>query len=177
MGFGSVIATAISIIVLLAAGYLLAGSITHSADVTGTSIKAAADLESQRMNTVLAIDEIGSNSAEGWFSFHLENVGQEKITDITQMDVIVKTTGLNQSGTLCPVRDRGSAVGVLGERQHYVDHGRDRGRSEPGHARPWRICQHPRVRGGRLPFQYGMGKGHGAERGIRIIEHHNNVGE
>jgi flagellar protein FlaF len=97
MGFGSVIATAISIIVLLAAGYLLAGSITHSADVTGTSIKAAADLESQRMNTVLAIDEIGSNSAEGWFSFHLENVGQEKITNITQMDVIVKTTGLNQS--------------------------------------------------------------------------------
>jgi len=97
MGFGSVIATAISIIVLLAAGYLLAGSITHSADVTGSSIKAAADIDSQRMNTVLAIDEIGSNSAEGWFSFHLENVGREKITDITKMDVIVKTTGPNQT--------------------------------------------------------------------------------
>ncbi len=93
MGFGSVIATGISIIVLMAAGYLLVGSITHSADVTGTSIKAAADLESQKMNTVLAISSIGSSIEEGWFSFHLENVGQEKITDVTQMDVIVKTIG------------------------------------------------------------------------------------
>jgi flagellar protein FlaF len=97
MGFGSVIATGISIIVLLAAGYLLVGGITQSADVTGASIKATADIECQRMNTVLAIDEIGSNREEEWFSFHLENVGSEKIADITQMDVIVKTTGLNQS--------------------------------------------------------------------------------
>ncbi|MGA9141012.1 MAG: hypothetical protein WBZ29_12355 [Methanocella sp.] len=97
MGFGSVIATAISIIVLLAAGYLLVGSITHSADVTGSSIKAAADLDSRRINTVLAIDGIGSSSAEGWFSFYLENTGSEKIADIKQLDVIFKTAGLNDS--------------------------------------------------------------------------------
>jgi flagellar protein FlaF len=109
MGFGSVIATAISIIVLLAAGYLLVGSITHSADVTGTSIKAAADLDTRRINTVLAIDGVGSSSAQGWFSFYLENVGSEKITDITKLDMIFKTTGLNDSvhyvpyGTTGPV--------------------------------------------------------------------------
>jgi|AGTN01.1.fsa_nt_gi hypothetical protein len=97
MGFGSVIATAISIIVLLAAGYMLVGSITHSADATGASIKAAADVESRRMNTELAIDNLGCNSGEGWFSFHLNNVGSEKIVDITQMDVIVKMISPDQS--------------------------------------------------------------------------------
>ena len=54
MGFGSVIATAISIIVLMAAGYMLVGGVTHSADVTGASVKSAADLENQRLKTALA---------------------------------------------------------------------------------------------------------------------------
>jgi flagellar protein FlaF len=97
MGFGSVIATAISIIVLMAAGYLLVGGVTHSADVTGASVKAAADLENQRLKTVLAIDDIGSDLENGWFSFHLKNVGAVKIENISKMDVIVKLTGLNDS--------------------------------------------------------------------------------
>jgi archaeal flagellar protein FlaF len=97
MGFGSVIATAISIIVLMTAGYILVGGVTHSADVTGASVKSAADLENQRLKTVLQIDDIGSNMEEGWFSFHLKNVGAENIENITKMDVIVKLTGLNDS--------------------------------------------------------------------------------
>jgi flagellar protein FlaF len=71
MGFGSIIATAISIIVLMAAGYMLVGGVTHSADVTGASVKSAADLENERLKTLLEIDDIGSNMEAGWFSFHL----------------------------------------------------------------------------------------------------------
>lgn len=112
MGFGSVIATAISVIVLLAAGSLLVISIMHSADITGASIKAAADLESRRINTVLAIDEIGSNGEEGWFSFHLKNVGSEKIEDITRLDIIVKTTGLNKSVHFVPYGTAGQHLPV-----------------------------------------------------------------
>jgi flagellar protein FlaF len=97
MGFGSVIATAISIIVLMTAGYLLIGGVTHSADMTGASVKSAADLENQRLKTVLQIDDIGSNYEQGWFSFHLKNVGAEKIENITRLDVIVKLTGLSDS--------------------------------------------------------------------------------
>jgi flagellar protein FlaF len=97
MGFGSVIATAISIIVLMAAGYMLVGGITHSSDVTGASLKAAADLENQRLKTTLEIDEVGSNYEEGWFSFHLKNTGATKIENITKMDVIVKLNGLDNA--------------------------------------------------------------------------------
>jgi hypothetical protein len=99
-----VIATALSIMVLMAAGYLLVGGVTHSADVTGASVKSAADLEDQRLKTVLAIDDIGSNMEEGWFSFHLKNVGAEKIENLTRLDVIVKLTGLNDSVYYVPYR-------------------------------------------------------------------------
>lgn len=113
MGFGSIIATAISIIVLMAAGYMLVGGVTHSADVTGDSMKAAADLENQRLKTALQIDEIGSNYEEGWFSFHLKNVGAEKIENITKLDVIVK---LNDSACYVPYQFPGQDLVV------YWDH-------------------------------------------------------
>lgn len=112
MGFGSVIATAISIIVLMTAGYILVGGVTHSADVTGASTKSAADLENQRLKTALEIDDIGSNMEAGWFSFHLKNVGEEKIDNITRMDVIVKMTGLNDSVYYVPYRFPGQDPAV-----------------------------------------------------------------
>lgn len=116
MGFGSIIATAISIIVLMAAGYMLVGGVTHSADVTGASVKSAADLENQRLKTALQIDEIGSNFEAGWFSFHLKNVGAEKIENITRLDVIVKLTGLNDSVCYVPYQFPGQDLVV------YWDH-------------------------------------------------------
>jgi flagellar protein FlaF len=112
MGFGSVIATAISIIVLMAAGYMLIGGVTHSADLTGASVKSAADLENQRLKTVLQVDEISSNFEEGWFAFHLENAGAEKIENITRMDVIVKLTGLDDSVYYVPYRFPGQDMTV-----------------------------------------------------------------
>jgi flagellar protein FlaF len=112
MGFGSVIATAISIIVLMAAGYLLVGSVTHSADVTGASVKSAADLENQRLKTVLEIDNVGSNFEQGWFSFHLKNVGAEKIENMSKMDMIVKLTGLNDSVYYVPYQYPGQHLAV-----------------------------------------------------------------
>jgi archaeal flagellar protein FlaF len=112
MGFGSIIATAISIIVLMAAGYMLIGGVTHSADVTGASMKSAADLENERLKTVLEIDDIGSNMEAGWFSFHLKNVGAEKIENISRMDVIFKMTGLNDSVYYAPYRFPGQDLTV-----------------------------------------------------------------
>jgi hypothetical protein len=107
-----VIATALSIIMLMAAGYLLIGGVTHSADVTGASMKSAADLENQRLKTVLQIDEIGSNTSEGWFSFHLENVGAEKIENLSRLDVIVKLTGENDSACYVPYRFPGQDLPI-----------------------------------------------------------------
>lgn len=97
MGFGSIIGTALAIIVLMAAGYMLIGGVTLSADVTGASLKATADLENQKLKTELAIDNTGSNASDNWFAFHLNNVGATKIENITKMDVIVRATGVNSS--------------------------------------------------------------------------------
>jgi flagellar protein FlaF len=112
MGFGSIIATAISIIVLMAAGYMLVGGVTYSADVTGASVKSAADLENQRLKTALEIEDVGSNFEEGWFSFHLQNVGAEKIENISRMDVIFKMTGLNDSVCYAPYQFPGQDLTV-----------------------------------------------------------------
>ncbi|OPY27782.1 MAG: hypothetical protein A4E28_01849 [Methanocella sp. PtaU1.Bin125] len=104
MGFGSIIGTAIAIVVLMAAGYLLIGGVTLSADVTGASLKAAADLENQKLKTELVIDNVGSNASDNWFAFHLNNNGSTKIENITKMDVIVLTTGINSSAYYVPYR-------------------------------------------------------------------------
>ena len=92
---------------LMAAGYMLIGGVTLSADVTGTSLKATADLENQKLKTELAIDNTGSNASEDWFAFHLNNAGSTKIENITKMDVIVRTTGTNSSVYYVPYQFAG----------------------------------------------------------------------
>jgi hypothetical protein len=96
----------------MAAGYMLIGGVTQSADITGASLKAAADLESQKLKTELAIDNIGSNASDNWFAFHLNNGGATKIENITRMDVIVRTTGINSSIYYVPYRFPGDERAV-----------------------------------------------------------------
>jgi flagellar protein FlaF len=97
MGFGSVIATAMSVVVLLAAGFALASGITHSADSTGAALKDAADRELRQMHTTLAISNLTGSKSGGNLTFNLDNVGTEKIDNISRIDVIVKFPGTSES--------------------------------------------------------------------------------
>lgn len=90
MGFGSVIATALAIIILIAAGYMLIDGITSSADATVASMKAAGDLKDQQLKTVLTLDSFDGSRDNGTLGFAVHNVGDVKITNISQLDIIVK---------------------------------------------------------------------------------------
>lgn len=91
MGFGPVIATAISIVVLIAAGYVLIGGMAQSADVTAATMKSSGDLKNQQLKTAMEIDG-AAGYLNGSLSFDVENSGSEKITGISRMDVILKFT-------------------------------------------------------------------------------------
>jgi archaellum component FlaF (FlaF/FlaG flagellin family) len=91
MGFGPVIATAISIVVLIAAGYVLIGGMAHSADITTATMKSAGDLKNQQLKTSLMLDG-AAGYLNGSLSVAVHNTGSEKITNVSQMDVILTFT-------------------------------------------------------------------------------------
>jgi len=97
MGFGPVIATAMSVIVLLAAGYMLVSGITNSSDTTGMALKEASDRHLQQENTLLTIGNLSGNRTSGYLTFNLNNAGNEKIDNVSQIDVIVKFTNPDES--------------------------------------------------------------------------------
>ena len=88
MGFGPVIATAIAIIVLIAAGYVLIGGMAHSADITAATMKSSGDLKNQQLKTALELDG-AAGFINGTFSCSVHNRGSEKIANLSQADVIM----------------------------------------------------------------------------------------
>ena len=88
MGFGPVIATALSIVVLIAAGYVLIGGMAHSADITAATMKSSGDLKNQQLKTALELDG-AAGFINGTFSCSVHNTGSEKISDLSQVDVIL----------------------------------------------------------------------------------------
>lgn len=115
MGFGPVIGTAISIVVLLAAGYTLIGGMAHSADVTAATMKSSGDLKNQQLKTELELDS-AAGYLNGSLSFDIDNTGSEKITNVTQIDVILKFTGAGNTSTVAtywvPYQQPGQTTGL-----------------------------------------------------------------
>jgi len=90
MGFGSVIATALSVVVLMAAGFAIVSGITHSADSTGIALKDASHRTLHREHTALTISNLTGSRSGGYFTFNLDNAGTEKIDNISRIDVIAR---------------------------------------------------------------------------------------
>ena len=97
MGFGSLIATALAVVILLTAGYLLIDGIMHTADASVAGLRAAGDLKDQQLRTGLAIDQFAGDRANGTLRFVLHNTGSETIQDIGGLDVILGFTDANGS--------------------------------------------------------------------------------
>lgn len=91
MGFGPVIATAISIVVLIAAGYVLIGGMAHSADVTVATMKSTGDLKNQQLKSAMELSG-AAGYLNGSLSFAVANTGSEKIANVSQIDVILTFT-------------------------------------------------------------------------------------
>lgn len=98
MGFGSIIATGISIILLLVSGYIVIAGVNYSVNAAMASTALVQEARQSQADTSLnlsGIVKINDNS----FRINASNTGSEAIDNMSAMDVIVRfvDTGSHQS--------------------------------------------------------------------------------
>lgn len=96
MGFGTVIASMISVAILLLASYVCSSGGFYMADVLANSVMEMQENENEIMKTEIEIINISADEAE--IFMYLNNTGSTKIGNFDYMDVIVKYS--NTSGTV-----------------------------------------------------------------------------
>ena len=94
MGFGTVIASMLSVAILLLASYVCSSGGFYMADVLANSVMEMQENENEIMKTDIEITNISANEAGIFVS--LNNTGSTKVGDYDYMDVIVKYS--NTSG-------------------------------------------------------------------------------
>lgn len=94
MGFGTVIASMLSVAILLLAFYVCSSGGFYMADVLANSVMEMQENENEIMKTEIEITNISANEAGIFVS--LNNTGSTKVGDYDYMDVIVKYS--NTSG-------------------------------------------------------------------------------
>ena len=94
MGFGTVIASMISVAIILLASYVCSNGGFYMADVLSDSVMEMQENENEILKTEIEITSIYADEAKVFVSLH--NKGSTKIGDYDYMDVIVKYS--NTSG-------------------------------------------------------------------------------
>lgn len=89
MGFGDIIATGITVIVLIVTGYLIIASLDSSVDSATASLAVVRDSAVVRMHTSLALDVGVTDLA--YLDFNLTNDGETPVGNLSELDVFVKT--------------------------------------------------------------------------------------
>ncbi len=105
MGLGDIIATGITVIVLIVTGYLLIASLDSSVDAATASMTTARDSAVARLHTALVL-EVGETSP-AHLDFNLTNAGTTIVSNLSELDVFAKTIESGQV-TACkwlPYRD------------------------------------------------------------------------
>ncbi len=93
MGFGSIIATGITVIILIAAGYILIAGLAYCVDSANAAQAAVRDSAEGRMHTSLTLsgfEQLDDHSLQ----FEVTNTGDAAIDDVTRLDVLVKPVSL-----------------------------------------------------------------------------------
>lgn len=88
MGFGTVVATGLSIILLLITSYALFMGFSGAMDAMIYSMKDAQNLKNDQLKTEMAVVNINANGHN--ITFDVMNTGKTKITNISKMDLIFK---------------------------------------------------------------------------------------
>lgn len=96
MGFGTIIASMISVAILLLASYVCSSGGFYMADVLANSLMEMQENENEIMKTEIEITNISADEAHIFVS--LNNTGSAKIGDFDYMDVIVNYS--NTSGAV-----------------------------------------------------------------------------
>jgi archaellum component FlaF (FlaF/FlaG flagellin family) len=109
MGLSDIIATGITVIVLIVTGYLIIAGLDSSVDTASASMAIVRDSAVARLHTSLLL-EVGDTSPE-YLDFNLTNSGKTPVDDLSKLDVFVKTIEEGQI-TACkwlPFRDTPAA--------------------------------------------------------------------
>ena len=87
MGVGTVIATAIAIILLIITAYVLIGGTLATAKTAVLAQRAISDQENQRIHTRIEIMNASANLGTGETFIEVKNTGSEVIGDFDHMEV------------------------------------------------------------------------------------------
>jgi flagellar protein FlaF len=103
MGAGTIIATAIALILLIVTGYVLIGGTLSTARIVAMAQQAAAEKEAQRMHTRIEIAAASTNSTSFETFVLVNNTGSEVVGDFDHMEVFLLQGGvpymyMNRSG-------------------------------------------------------------------------------
>ena len=104
MGAGTIIATAVAIVLLIITGYVLIGGTISTARIVAIAQQAAAEKEIERLHTGIRISAASNDIASGTTFILVNNTGSEAIREFDHMEVFllqgnVPYTYMNQSGT------------------------------------------------------------------------------
>jgi flagellar protein FlaF len=103
MGAGTIIATAIAIILLIVTGYILIGGVLSTARTVVMAQQAASEKDAQRVHTRIEIFSAVTNTSTSETFVEVNNTGSEVVGDFSHMEVYLLQDGTpymykNQSG-------------------------------------------------------------------------------
>jgi len=87
MGAGTIIASAIVIVLLIITGYVLIGGTLATAQIMMAAQRAAAEKENQRIHTQIEILNVSANLGSSQALIEVKNTGSELIRDFDHMEV------------------------------------------------------------------------------------------
>ncbi|CAJ35447.1 hypothetical protein [Methanocella arvoryzae] len=89
MGFGGIITTGLSIVILLVAGYMILAGMSYTINAATASAATVSDKKAGQLNTALTVANV-TRVSEDTLEFNLTNSGSASISDVSGMDVLLK---------------------------------------------------------------------------------------
>src|SRR5512147_3150257 len=89
MGFSSIIATGIMVIVLLVTGFLIMAALDNAVDSATASQATAREAKETQLHTSLSVSSPGAVAP--YLDFNVTNDGDATIGDVSCMDIFVKS--------------------------------------------------------------------------------------
>ncbi len=87
MGFSAIIATGVSVLILLVVGYFLLMGFSGSINNLTATMKDVESMKGDQMKTSIAVSNVSTSGHN--VTFEMDNNGYTKITDFSKMDVII----------------------------------------------------------------------------------------
>lgn len=91
MSFGSIIATGLTIILLIVACYVVMAGITDATNIAAAAAAGARDAKEAQLDTALSVANI-TRAGSGSLQVCVNNTGGRRISNVSQLDLIARFT-------------------------------------------------------------------------------------